>query len=306
MPIVYSFIALFLWPVIALSGESMIVEETGQACVVEDKNPAKTDKQTILDAKTDAKRNAAARVATRIKSAISADIVEVNNAGQANAYKIAQVVQSAYVNADVKELAELKSEWFIDVDAGAGRCHRVALRVEVTPKAETLETAGSALLEDPTLPLNVRIWTDRTRSGERAVYRKGEKMRFYLRGNKPFYARVIYTSSDGQTLQVLPNPYRRNNYFQGGTLVVLPDGQDAFEMEVAEPFGVEKVTVYASERPLGELKLHPAGSVYVVEDGKGSLANQVRGIKLVPVSGSAKAETTAEFSEYSVDVITTP
>lgn len=305
MPIVPFFIALFLWPIVALSGESMIVEDAGQSCVVEDKKPAKTDKQTILDAKTDAKRNAAARVATRIKSTTSADIVEVKNTGQASsAYKIAQVVQSAYVNADVKELTELKGEWFLDGDAG--RCYRIDLRVEVIPKADTLEAAGSAMLEDPTLPLNVRIWTDRTRSGERAVYRKGEKMRFYLRGNKPFYARVIYTSADGQTLQVLPNPYRRSHYFQGGTLVVLPDGQDSFEMEVSEPFGAERVTVYASERPLGELKLQPAGSVYVVEDGKGPLANQVRGIKLVPANGQAKAETTAEFSEYAVDVITTP
>lgn len=286
------------------AGESMIVEETGQSCMVEEKKSTKTDKQTIFDAKTDAKRNGASRVATRIKSTTSADIVEVKDANQANAYKIAQVVQSAYVNADVKELAELKGEWFDDADAG--RCYRVSLRMEVIPKADALEVAGSAMLEDPTLPLNVRIWTDRSRSGERAIYRKGEKMRFYLRGNKPFYARVIYTSADGQTLQVLPNPYRRDHYFQGGTLVVVPGGQDSFELEISEPLGIERVTVYASDRPLGDLKLQPAGSVYVVEDGKGPLATQVRGIKLVPAHGQSKAENTAEFSEYAVDVITTP
>ena len=286
------------------AGDSTIVEAEGQACTEIPGQAPRTRKQLEDAAREDAKREAAKRVATRIRSSVSSDVVVAKNEGKEQVYTLGKVLSSAYVNADVKELATLKLEPFIDPDQG--NCLKALLRVEVVPKADALDKIGNAVLDDPTLPLSVRIWTDRSKSGETAVYRKGEHMRFYLRGNKPFYARVIYTSSNGQILQVLPNPYRRENHFQGGTLVVLPSSQDSFEMEVTEPLGSERVTVYASERPLGELKLQPAGSVYVVEDNKGPIANQVRGIKLTPTGGATKTDSTAEFSEYAVDVITTP
>lgn len=291
----------------AHAGESMIVEETGEACVSEDNKPGKTEKQTESEARTEAKRAAAERVATRIKSTASSDIVEIKNEGKANAYKVAQVLQSAYVNADVKELAELERRWFVDADRG--RCFRARLRVEVVPKAEALEGIGAALQEDPTLPLNVRLWTDRSKAGERATYRNGDNIRLYLRGNKPFYARVLYRMVDGQMLQVLPNRHRKSHYFQGGTTYVIPSGEDDFLLEVQAPFGLEQVKVYASERPLGDWNLQPAGDLFLVEAKSADvLAAQARGVKLLDKGGgkSGKAAEAAEFSESLVDLITTP
>jgi hypothetical protein len=286
------------------AGESMIVEETGEACLADDNKPDKTEKQTESEARNEAKRAAAERVATRIKSTASSDIVEIKNEGKADAFKVAQVLQSAYVNADVRELAELERKWFANGDRG--RCIRIHLRVEVVPKSEPLEGIGAALQEDPTLPLNVRLWTNRSKAGERATYRNGDNIRLYLRGNKPFYARVIYKMVDGQMLQVLPNRHRNNHYFQGGTTYVIPSGDDGFQLEVQAPFGLEKVQVYASERPLGDWNLQPAGDIYLV-DAKSVdvLAAQARGVKLV-VKNNAKAGETTEFSESFVELITTP
>ncbi len=299
------FFACLLAPLTALAGVSEIVEEAGVACRIEGNTPPKSRAQTESDARTDAKRSAAERVATRIKSETRYDTVEVKNEGQANAYHVGKVLRSAYANADVKELAVLEAgAWFTEAQ---DECFRIKLRVEVIPKAESLEMLGSAMHEDPTLPLNVRLWTDRGTAGERAMYRKGERVRLYLRGNKPYYARVIYQFADGQSAQILPNAHRGTNRFQGGVTYVIPSEEDHFEFEVSAPFGAERVVVYASERPLGDVTLQASGSIYRVEADRGSeLKNRVREVKL---DGGAKEQNnpdTAAFSEYAIELITTP
>ena len=58
-----------------------------------------------------------------------------------------------------------------------------------------------------------------------------------MRGNKPFYAKVIYKETTGNLIQILPNPYRKDNYFNGGVIYEIPSGNDKFELEVNPPFG---------------------------------------------------------------------
>ena len=66
-----------------------------------------------------------------------------------------------------------------------------------------------------------------------------------MKGNKPFYVRVVYEDADGSILQLLPNPYRQDNYFNGGVVYEIPSGNDRFELEVSPPFGEENIVVYA-------------------------------------------------------------
>lgn len=286
---------------VALAGESMLSEAEGEACTVVSGQAPRSEKDTRNAAIIEAKREASGRVATRVKSMVSTDLVSGKSGGQEQVVQVAKTVQTAYVNADTKELEVRQVE--VRDDPEQGRCIKVFVRVEVTPRPDALEGVSAAMQEDPTLPLTVKIWTDRSKGEGAAIYHKGEQMRLYLRGNKPFYARVIYSMTDGQTLQILPNPHRHEHYFQGGTLYTLPDGKDQFVMEVAPPFGAERITVYASDQPLGKIKTESAGSVFVVDAAqRGLIAQQLRGIKLVK-TGSGSQQP-AEFSEQSVDVIT--
>ena len=292
----------FLFPccfsIAALAGESMIVVESGEACQREMGHreagqPEKNAQQIEREARNNAKQMAAARVATRIKSTTSSDVVEVKNTGKAEAYKIGQVLHSAYVNADVRELADLESAW--REEAQRGRCFNIRMRLEVIPQAEALAEVGAAMHADPPLPLNVRLWSERSKPGERVIYRQGELMRLYLRGNKPFYARVLYRLVDGQIIQILPNLHRRGHYFFGGITYVIPSGEDDFDLKIEAPFGAERITVYASEKPLGDLKFQAAGNLFVIEAPvKVALEKQIRSVEA------------GEFSEASVDLITIP
>jgi hypothetical protein len=147
------------------------------------------------------------------------------------------------------------------------------------------------------LPLAVKVWTDKE------SYREGEKIKIYLKGNKPFFAMVIYRDAVKNNLQLLPNPYRRDNYFQGGVIYEIPSGTDKFELEVNPPFGEERIMIYASVSELGDLNLKQEGSVYAVKTKPQDIGIKTRSIKIKDVS-PGKAQQQAEFSEGAVIVKT--
>lgn len=61
-------------------------------------------------------------------------------------------------------------------------------------------------------------------------YKALEKIKIYIKGNKPFYARVLYKDVKGELIQLLPNPYRKDNYFNGGVIYKIPSGNDRFSI----------------------------------------------------------------------------
>jgi hypothetical protein len=111
------------------------------------------------------------------------------------------------------------------------------------------DASSKQLLSDPSLPLTVRIWTDKR------VYREGSKIIFYLQGNRDFYARAFDVAVDGTTIQLLPNAFRTQQHFKGGKLYSIPDPAmgDDFDFDVGPPLGREDVLLYASEAPLGDV-----------------------------------------------------
>jgi hypothetical protein len=209
------------------AGQSIITEGEGYACMGDDKSRKGTETTAMADAKRKATESAATYLQseTRVKDAM-----------------MEKDLLAAYANAQVKVLQEMLKEWY--KEQGLGDCYRVKLQVEVIPDEKSMNGLAKHGLEslenDPAAPLNVKIWTDRPEYAEK------ECVRIYLKGNKPFYGRVVYKQADGALVQLLPNPYRDQNYFNGGTVYELPSNIDRFTMETCAPFGSEQVTLYAS------------------------------------------------------------
>ncbi|MBF0466347.1 MAG: type VI secretion system lipoprotein TssJ [Nitrospirae bacterium] len=108
--------------------------------------------------------------------------------------------------------------------------------------------------------LNVRVWTDKT------TYKEGEKVRVFVESNMPCYARIIYIDVKGNMVQILPNPRAKDNHLKANTRYEFPSENDGYSLEVAPPFGNEKLYVYASVNKLSDnLTLEQAGGVYVVK-----------------------------------------
>lgn len=239
--------------------QSNIIESEGYACMGEDKSRKKTEEVAMADAK----RKASESVLTYIKTET-----------HIKDFELEKDLLSAYTNAQVRVMEELDKGWY--KDALSGECYKIKIRAEVIPDEKAIEkvTRAEEIKDNPTAPLNVHLWTDKKE------YRQGENIKIYIKGNKPFYARLIYRDTEGNTLQLLPNPYRQDNYFNGGVMYEVPSGNDRFELEVNPPFGEENIILYAGTSPLGNISLEVVEGLYQVKTKEEDIGEKTRAVKL--------------------------
>lgn len=283
-------ISLFGVHLAAFAAQSAIVVAEGYSCMGVDKS--KRDTET--EAKAEAKRNAVENAKTYIKSET-----------QVKDFQLEKDLIEAYARAVVTVLEELKdgAGWY--KDNASGDCFRARIKAEVVPDEKAMNQLArkTGFNDNPAAPLNVEVWT------EKQEYAQGETIRIYLKGNRPFYARLLYRDTGGKTLQILPNPYRQDNYFRGGVVYELPEGdKDRFHLEVSPPFGREQIVLHAGTLPLGDLDLEKAGDVYDVKTKRLDISVKSRGIKLIgdgrPGKLPAPQTQGAGFVESQVEIST--
>ncbi len=246
----------------------------------------KSRKQTKNEAFADAQRKALERVVVHIKSE-----TKINNMA------LEKDIVEAYSQANVKILESKELGWY--KDEHSGECIKVAIKAEVIPDEKAMAKIGKdeQSAEDPSLPLSVKVWTDKKE------YAGGQKIRIYIKGNKPFFARVLYKDAKGEFLQLLPNPFRKDSYFNGGMVYEIPSGNDRFDLEVRPPFGEENVTVYASTSQLGDLNLDAEGGVYQVKTRGSDIGARTRSVN-IKEKADGDEHFTSEFFESSTAVKT--
>ncbi len=279
-------IALIIFVLAAIpnlyAAQSTITEAEGQACMGDDKSKKETEQAAL----SDAKRKAVDYTLTYLESN-----TEVKN------FVLESDVVKAYSNASVRVIEEIEKGWFRD--PSSGECFRLKVKAEVLPDEKIIKNRSKeASFDDPTSPLNVRVWTDKQE------YKSSEKIKIYIRGNKPFYARVVYKDMSGKTVQLLPNPYSSDNYFRGGTVYEIPSGEDRFELEVSPPFGSESITIYAGSSQLGDLDLESASGIYDIKTNPTDIGVKTRGVKIKQKGDDGGKKTPVEFSESSVSLVT--
>jgi hypothetical protein len=271
------FVSIFMASTLHAS-QSTITEADGYSCMGYDKSR----KQTEEEALTNAKRKAVEYASTYIKSET-----------HVKDFQLEKDLIDAYANATVKIIQELERAWY--KDASSGDCFRVKVKAEVVPDDQMMSriSRGQGVTDDPSGPLHINVWADKKE------YRQSEKIKVYIKGNKPFFARVVYKDAKGTLIQLLPNPYRMSNYFNGGVIYEIPSGEDQFEMEVTPPFGSESVMIYASTSALGEIELVPVGGVYRIKTSTENVGGNTRGVVL-KAKGVNEEGKAAEFSEAEI------
>ena len=257
--------------------QSTITESEGYACMGEDKSRKQTE-QTAL---ADAKRKAIEQVSTYIKSET-----------HVKDFELEKDLVSAYANATVKIIQEIERGWY--KDSSAGDCYKIKIKAEVIPDEKAIEKVSGETIDDPSAPLNVKLWTDKKE------YKSSEKIKIYIKGNKPFYARVVYKDARGNMVQLLPNPYKTDNYFNGGVVYEIPSGNDKFELDVSPPFGKENITVYSSTSPVGDINLKAEGGVYQIKTKAKDIGSRTRGVALKEKGTDNEHKMPAEFSEADI------
>ena len=262
-------------------GQSIITGVEGQACMSNDKSR----KQTEQAAMNDARREAAELALAYLKSET-----------QVKDFELEKNLQYAYSNGQIQVIEQIESSWY--KDASDVDCYKARLTMEIIPDEKYMKAfSRESALQEPNAPLTVAVWTDKRE------YKKGEKVRIYAKSNKPFYGRVIYRDAGGATLQLLPNPDRKESYFNGRVVHEIPSGKDQFDLEVTPPLGEENVIVYASTTPLGEIELDTQGAVYQVKTQIRNIGRQMRNVQLPEPTVPGKP-TSVEFFEDGVVVKT--
>ena len=244
--------------------QSAIVEADGYVYLSDDKTLGDIRKEALAAAKRNALENARTYISsfsTVVNFELTYDIVASAAEG------MVKVLES-------KDYGIQENRYHIWVKA----------EVEYAIKQpDIIEAGGKA-------PLSVKIWTDKEK------YAKGEKISINIKGNKDFYAKVVYKNAKADLLQLLPNPHRSDNHFRGGIQYSIPTNEDDFELEVSEPFGEETIIVYASTAPLGNSPVEDLGKFYGIKGKLSDYSKKTRGVKII--------EKPAEFYESSCRVYT--
>ncbi len=263
---------------LAFAAPSVITESFGYACLSEDRTKRQTEEMAV----NDAKRNAAEKVSTKIKTQTTVENLQLKN-DLVEAFSSSKVV-----------VIEQEGKWDKEPPA-IGDCFKVKIKAEVFPSIDEKKSLEHQLLNDPSGPLVVNLFTNKK------TYKNNDTVKIYLQGNKPFYAKIFYKDSTGQILQILPNPYRNENYFQGGVIYEIPSAKDRFELKIEPPFGDEEIILYSSTTEIGKVDSESLGAVYKVKTkDKQELSISTRGISLKPKTDNS--QPTEEFYEKSLKI----
>jgi type II secretory pathway predicted ATPase ExeA len=92
----------------------------------------------------------------------------------------------------------------------------------------------------------LQVWTNK---GANSVYTEGEKLLVHILVDRSAYLQVDYYQADGQVVHLLPNALEPND-IKSGQVFTLGKSDQTFQFEIAPPFGVEMLTVLASQAPL--------------------------------------------------------
>ncbi len=234
---------------------SIIVQAEGIALLGENDTP----NQARMNALLQAKRNAAEAVLTKITSNTTV-----------KDFVLTEDIITAKSKADVtvleqENLPTINNEYKVKIKA--------EVRIDETPEKKTEITTI-----DSDKPLKIIVWTPKT------TYKNGEKLSFSILTTKDSYIVVRYTMSDGSSLQLFPNEYWNDNFVRGSETLNIPsDKIKTFDLEVSEPFGIEKLNVYASSAKIEKVP---------------NSESRTRGIRINAKKGYE------EFSEASLEIIT--
>lgn len=214
-----------------------------------------------------------------------------------NWYRIAWRDGQAYVFGDLVQRVDPGEAADWEAVDGAKRRDGLTRFLGKWPKSPFAGAAKSQLAALGPPPLEVKAWT------ERRSYRAGDVMKVFIEGNRDFYAQVVYIDATGACVSLLPNLYRRENRFRGGTAAVLPAADDRYELAVGAPFGRETIHVFASTAPIGAPGGQDIGAG--LTRCPGTVA-EMRGLLFRRTADAAGGGAAPEQAEATVEVTTEP
>ncbi|ACS78944.1 DUF4384 domain-containing protein [Maridesulfovibrio salexigens] len=266
-----------------ISKSSVLIESEGMACLGLDRTRTQVRKLAL----DDARRSAAERVSTYVSRETSVD-----------KGKVSKDLIDVYSRATVKVIEELEKGWLQSKDKSGylDQCYKIKIKAEIIPAESNAESRlHQQVINNPRAPLTVELWTDKD------TYKLGDFMKFYFRGNKPFYAHAVYEDAEGNLIEVTPS--NRPAYYRGGVIYEIPGQNDRFTLQITPPLGKEKLILYTATSPMGSYQGKMSGDFLIIDNDINDIGMKTRGLAVLKGSKSMKKSAKAEFAEAQVNVL---
>jgi len=115
----------------------------------------------------------------------------------------------------------------------------------VLAQDETKPQSGKITIR-PVPEFKIEVWIDK---GCGKSYTVGENITIHFRSNKDCYLTLFEFIPGGGTRLLLPNRYRKNNFFKANQEHTIPSAGDKFQFEVTPPLGREMIRAVATTSP---------------------------------------------------------
>jgi len=245
--------AVAFLPSYTSAATSVIAEGEGQSCSESGPVTEQTEQQAIKEAIGNAGLNAGHHVAQQAGLLDSLAGKELSR---------------IYSQAQSKGFLEISKDKYSG--SGGKSCLKVQVQVELVP--DNKKDKVVKMLVGDRGPLEVEI------TPEQSVFRRDDNVFFSVKGNKEFYASIVYSDAVGSMISIIPNKYHPDTRFEANRVYRFPAPGD-FSIKVLPPFGIEQVTVYAATVPLDQLgEIVPTGGVSTFDNMsnlKSSLKNNL-------------------------------
>lgn len=90
--------------------------------------------------------------------------------------------------------------------------------------------------------------------GDEKVFYAGDTINFLVSTDRSAYLLMIYETADGKLIQIFPNRFASQKRYKADSYFPIPDADSGFQFVISEPFGKEKVWIFASDKKFPDFK----------------------------------------------------
>lgn len=112
--------------------------------------------------------------------------------------------------------------------------------------AQDTTKPSSKITIRPVPDFRIKVWIDK---GCGKSYTVGENITIYFKSNKDCYLTLFEFSPGGRIRLLLPNRYRKDNFFKANREYAIPSASDNFRFEVTRPLGKATIRATATTSP---------------------------------------------------------
>lgn len=124
-----------------------------------------------------------------------------------------------------------------------------------------------------------------THLGDKQQFMRGDEIQFLLSLGSDAYIYMYYIDAENNITQILPNSNQQSSHYSSGYFLTIPEYENGYRFLISEPFGEEKIWIFASDRSID------------IDASNRSIES---------IKQEIQRSSSREYGEYVLKIVTTP